>query len=252
MRETLESGYSFEQKKWAYFVKLGARASEWLQTHDTLGGLWEGASRKERWTNVSQHCMVEAARAEVLADLLALSPQTKEQLFAAAILHDFNKKQEIEYTAAKGRTVESFDEIYEMSRQKLRGAGIGDTLIELADSVGHSSAEDMEEILAKDSLSEYDIARLAMHYLDDYTLNAEWASTFDGEKNDLDRRLDANDTNPKYKKLFDSGRYALQRSVGGLVETKLAELIKERSGQEVAAKLLPETIDERLKQRIDF
>lgn len=251
MRRNIEIGNLFEQKKWAYFIKLAARASEWLKLHSTLGELWTGKNRAERWTNVSQHCLVEGARAEILADLLKLSTEVKEQLFAAAILHDFNKKQEIEYTATKERTVESFDEIYEISRQKLLAAGVDDALVELADSVGHASCEDMQAILAQESLGEYDIARLAMHYLDDYTLNSEWVTTFDGQKNDLDRRFDANDVNPKYAKIYAAGRYDLQRKVGGLVEEKLAELIKDRSHQTIDPKLIPETIDTVLRKKIE-
>lgn len=190
----------------------------------------DGKRREQRWENVSKHCLVEAARGDVLADLLKLSPEVKAQLFGAAIIHDFDKKEEIMSTGSKGRTPESFDEAYAASRQKLLTAGIDSAVVDISESVGHASIGEMETILKKSVIEEQDMARLTMHYLDDYTLGAEWVIPFDGEKNDLDRRMDANDANPKYAKMAELGLYKEQRRVGYLVEKKLVELIHGRSG----------------------
>jgi len=244
-----ESG-SFEEKKRVYFMKLGVSGLNWFKAHDTIGRLWEGPKAK-RWENVSEHCLVVAARAEILAKWLALSEESRKELFGAAILHDYNKKEEIEYTGKNGRTPESFNEAYAMSTKKLVEAGFDSTTIEIADSVGYASCAAIEEVLQKPQLSEHDVARLILHYMDDYTVNTDWVMPYDGTKNELDRRMDANTNNPKYAKFAELGLYEEQRRVGALVEAKLAELLSDHSIESVDPKQLPELIDQRLKIEIE-
>lgn len=246
---------SFEDKKHNFFTKLGLRAKEYLKTHkdEKLGALWGKRKTKEDWRNVSKHCLVEAARAEALSDLLQLPAEVKQRLFAATILHDFDKKDEIIYTASQSRTVQSFDEAYAKSEKKLQDAGIDPGLIEVASSVGHASLPSIEQILVKktETMSDQDIIRLAMHYIDDYTIEDRWAQPVEDGKNDFDRRMDANDTNPKYAKIAEAGFYIEQRRVGNLVEQKLAELITQRSDKQIEIKLLPEKIDQIIRGNIE-
>jgi len=176
--------------------------------------------------------------------------EIKQQLFAAAILHDFDKKEEITYTGSKGRTPESFFEAYDIAKKKLEKAGVDPDLIELAESDGYAALPQMEEILQKTEISNNDIAQLVLHYIGDYTLGSEWVGPFDGKINDLDRRMDANDNNPKYKIMADKGFYKEQRRVGYLVENKIAELIQARTGQKIEPKRLPEIIDQLIKDTI--
>jgi hypothetical protein len=254
MPEQSERSLTFEGKKREFFTGVGLRARNWLEAHKYLGLLWEG-SKKKRWENVSEHCLVEAARGEIFADLLKLGPQAKEDLFAAAILHDFNKREEILYTAEHGRTPESFNEAYAKARKELKEASFPEKLITIADSVGHASLEDVKEILSRDELLELDINRLVMHYLDDYTVGTDWVKPAEqnehGIKNDLDRRMDANDTNEKYAKIAEKGFYKEQRRVGYLVEQRIAKLIKQRSENEIEPKNLPEFVDQIIKSRIE-
>ena len=49
---------------------------------------------RRRWIDVVEHCLVEAAAAEVLADALALSPLEKEKLSKTAAVHDWDKRLE--------------------------------------------------------------------------------------------------------------------------------------------------------------
>ena len=250
MAERGEFNKNFEQKKRDFFVKLGLRAREWLKTHKELGKLWE-SKKSERWENVSEHCLVEAARGEAFSDLLGLSDITKQLIFASAIIHDFNKKDEILMTAKAGKTPESFDEAYEIARNKLAEAGIPENIIEVSDSVGHASVGNIEMILDKKEPDESDIAKLIMHYIDDYTIGSEWVGSFDGNKNDFDRRMDANESNIKYEKIAAAGFYKEQRRVGELTEKRLAELAAERTHQQVTPEILPELIDKMIKEKIE-
>lgn len=113
----------------------------------------------------------------------------------------------------------------------------------------------IEEILNKPHLEEKDIAILIMHYIDDYTVNSQWASpaVVDSSgfwKNDLDRRMDGNDTNEKYEKIAAASFYKEQRRVGGLAEHRIARLLNEK-GVELDEKKIPEFIDLRIKAKIE-
>ncbi len=112
-----------------------------------------------------------------------------------------------------------------------------------------------EEILRKDHLSVDDIAYLTMHYVDDYTVESNWALpvvvTAEGKNiNDFDRRMDKNDA--RYPQLKVEGAFDQQRRLGYMVEERLAELISNRQGQEVQPKKLPEIIDQKIKRDIVF
>lgn len=243
----------FERKKHDFFLALGLRARDWLKTHKHLGGLWQG-EKSQRWENVTKHCLVEAARVEEFSDLLNLSPKAKNELFAAAIIHDYNKKEEIEHTGAQNRTPESFEEVYAITSNKLKEFGVDETVIALADSVGHSPVPEIEKILEQGELDEFDVQKLVMHYVDDYTLGDEWVTPTEQSNgvliNDFDRRMTYNEANQKYIKIKEQGYYQEMRRVGYLVESKLTSLIKESSGIDIDAKSLPEFIDKKIRAKI--
>ena len=48
-------------------------------------------NKAEGWRNVSEHCLLEAVTADILAEGLGLAEEEREQLVAGAILHDFFK-----------------------------------------------------------------------------------------------------------------------------------------------------------------
>ncbi|MDP2598524.1 MAG: hypothetical protein Q8P49_01700, partial [Candidatus Liptonbacteria bacterium] len=50
---------------------------------------------KGNWENVTGHCLLEAARACVFADLLGFDADLKKDLAIAALLHDGYKRREI-------------------------------------------------------------------------------------------------------------------------------------------------------------
>jgi nuclear transport factor 2 (NTF2) superfamily protein len=262
MRESPER--SFDERKTAYFSQLAMRVREALKLHKDAG-LWERKDGERDWGNVSEHCLVEAARVEVLADKFGLPEDVKRDLILAAAAHDFFKKGEKEIVSADELSWNSFEKASEESSRKLREAGFNERIVRLVNSVGHASLPETASILEKATLSEDDLAYLVQHYVDDYTVNSEWSkpveSTAGGESiNDLDRRVDKNEANERYARMNEEGKtrfsgetsFQAQRRIGHLVEEKLASLLEEKTGQKVDAKELPEVVDMEIRSKIEM
>lgn len=243
----------FNAQKRNYFSELAGSLTSAFAVHQAQG-LWKRTPEGSRdWGNVSEHCLVEAARVGVMADLLQLPSDVKRDVQLAAALHDHYKKGEKEIMTAHGLSLESYDQAGEASAQVIRDAGFSEQVTELASSVGHATVIQAEALATKPELTDYDKAWLAMHYCDDYTVNAEWAApsefTATGQRiNDLDRRMDKNEANPRYAVMNQpdqNGRtiYGEQRRVGHLVESRLADLISHQTGQEIPPVDLPTIID---------
>lgn len=248
-------------KKRQYFIKIGLQMREALKLHKKAG-LWERRNGERDWGNVSEHCLVEVARVDVLADKLKLPDDIREDLKTAAALHDFFKKGEKEIITSGGISWDSFEKASEESMRQMQEAGFNERTVRLANSVGHGSLVETQSILSKESLSPEEVAYLILHYVDDYTIGSEWVSPAedveDKSINDLDRRVDKNEANERYAILNEEGRARLagetvfeaQRRIGHLVEERLASLIAETTGQAVPAKELPQFIDEEIRSRI--
>lgn len=249
----------FLARKCRFFGKQGLRVRAALKLH-RKAGLWERCRGIKQWRNVSEHCLVEAARVGVLADWLGLPWETNRKLALAAAAHDFFKRREHE-TGAR-----SWSELERASAAAARcmcEAGLDEEIVRLVDSVGHGSLEATEALLAKPRLSEMDVARLVMHYVDDYTIGSAWVAPVeilpDGRRiNDLDRRIDRNAANPRYATLDAEGRvrlggettFAVQRRVGHAVERRLAALLEAVRGRPVDPLDLPMLVDTELRARI--
>lgn len=260
MRENPEQ---FIDKKRQYFVGLGLRMREALRLHKKAG-LWERKDGNRDWGSVSEHCLVEVARVDILADKLNLPEDIRKNLNTAAALHDFFKKGEKEIVTSEGLSWDSFEKASEESTRQMREAGFNERIIRLANSIGHGSLVETESILNKESLSSEDVAYLVLHYVDDYTIGSDWANPIenidDKQINDLDRRVDKNKANQRYARLNEEGRTKLsgetafeaQRRIGHLVEEKLATLIAvaENTDQIIDPKELPQFIDREIQSKI--
>ena len=251
---------SFEKQKTKYFSQLAIKVKEMLKFHK-VAGLWERKGEKRDWGNVSEHCLVEVARADVFAEKLKLTDAVERDLVLAAALHDFFKKAEKEMAVAGKLNWELYERSGQAQTQSLVDAGVKPEIIKLVNSVAHSALADMEKLLRKDQLNDEEIAALIMHYIDDYTVNAEWAELADQTgKNDLDRRLDKAESNPRYEQINKDGigrfrenetAYQAQRRIGHDVEARLAELIIEKSGEIINPRDLPTVIDQEIKNKIE-
>lgn len=253
-----ELGQDIDRKtKTHYFQELSLKTRKSLALHKNQGGLWD---KENPWRNVSQHCLVEAARSEVFTDLLGLPDDIKSDLRLASSGHDFNKRNEIEGVS---QNMASVSESGNQAETWMRETGINGRVIVWIRGLEDSRLLEAEKIALKESLSSDDIAYIVMHYLDDYTINSQWvtpANVDDNSRrvNDLDRRIDRLETNPKYAQLNEGGRtifngettFKAQRRVGHLLEQTLTRLINQRQGTDIDPLDLPEYVDENIRQRI--
>src|SRR3989344_6125106 len=198
---------SFDAKKTRYFAALGLRLREAMQVHKAAG-LWDKKDKKREWGNITEHCLVAATRTETLADMLGISGAVKEDLLLAVALHDANKKEEVlapKRAAQEGAspTVALYESI-EGGAERLGAAGASPRVVELAESSGGLPETTLRvlDILEKEgNLSDEELARLVVYYVDAYTRNAEWAlpAETEGSKgearwiNDVDRRVKKNE-----------------------------------------------------------
>jgi hypothetical protein len=254
---------NFELKKGKFFSEIALRSKEVLRLHTQEGLLWDGKGG-ERWGDVSEHCIVEVARVEELAELLRVPPETRRELATAAALHDFHKRRDIEYTRAHGKNWAAFEAIEEQSKTAMRSAGVPERILEIAQSVAHTSLSRTQELLAKEKLSDHEVACLVMHYVDDYTSGASWAVPAlrkeDGTiVNALDKRMERNMQNKDYQLLDQEGRdhfggrttFEAQRDIGVEVEKRLADMLSQKTGEGWDPKTIPEKIDALIKKRIE-
>lgn len=265
MTETREAIYPakiFTDQRKSYFSALSTRTFSAFKYH-VNEGLWVADEEGRDWKNVSEHCLVEIARVDVLANMVGLSGSIKKSLEVAAGLHDAHKKKQKAFVEMHGLTFASFELAAKESQGELTNTGLFEiNVVGIAGAVGHESLDEIIPILAKTELSQLDKAMLIMHYVDDYTIEANWAKPTergDGiNKNDLDRRMDKNASHKRYKKLNKEGEsyfngektYDAQRRIGHLVETRLAQLIQEATGEELDPLDLPTLIDAEIKNRM--
>ncbi|HSX42976.1 MAG TPA: hypothetical protein VLF59_02720 [Candidatus Saccharimonadales bacterium] len=268
-----EDDVAYKQARLGYFARIAwAHIDVWQQHYDNrqfdvlpahLPGIEEP---KEICALPSvRHCLVEGARAAILGTMLGLEGGQVHDLQKAAVLHDSFKGQEVVRMLEQKPSWDSYAEAQVAAHDSwLATPGrFSEDVIDIASSVAHESISDMEELLAKsdDELTDLDKAKLAMHYLDDYTVEDYWAEPAVDGQNDLDRRMTKNENNERYRALNEAGReyfdgetaYQAQRRNGHAVETRLAALIKKAQGLPEAAFEaidLPVIIDNNIKQAL--
>src|SRR5258708_1755034 len=75
----------YEKKKQAFFTRFALKHLSAFKLHKEFGLL----PKKEGWSNVSRHCLVEAVAIDVLSQELHLPEKDRNNLVQAAFLHDF-------------------------------------------------------------------------------------------------------------------------------------------------------------------
>ncbi len=276
IKETQFPERSFERKKQEYFTKLGLQVRDSLKLHKASGMLWEREAGERAWGNVSEHCLVETARADALADKLRLPPELKQDLVIAAALHDFYKRHEREAEKKEIKAGQSGLEAAIRSAQEeeviMRQAGFKESVVNLVGVVGGlpETLFDVKRILDKDKPTDGDIALLTMQYIDGYTRGSAWVEPAEtsGEGkliNDVDRRMLQNIQNLDYKKIQEAAKPLLighpffegkglneaMAELDHFIEERLVALIKARSNEEIDPLRLPEVLDEGIKERIN-
>lgn len=188
--EILDPSQIEQSKKVKFFSDLAVKNKWAMRLHRASKQTQRGekppqveGGKKERWGDVAQHCLVEAAASLVLSDTLGLSPTDKENFFKAALVHDAHKRPEIEaINSAKttldqaSATPKDFDKIndtaYEASKQFLLEKGVDPEIVRLTGAVAHTSIgqfvelDDGNQMRLREGVPLVD---MAMHWLDDAT-----------------------------------------------------------------------------------
>lgn len=253
-----------------YFLSLAKSRAKELAFHKNPGRLWDKDEQWKDWSNVTEHCLMEAARVGALANILGLNNDMWENLISAAVLHDFNKKEEISLTrediavGGSGRNGALIAE--EKSEKILRDAGFSDIIVSLIRHV--TDAHFIKRILDLSNISCDDIAHLIMYYVDNYTRGSRWAESAESRGtigiNDTDRRQEMNTLNPIYEKInneelalnenhsFFRGmtRCEAAAALNHLIEKRLADIII-KNGVNIGDPLdMPEFVDNCVKNDI--
>lgn len=259
-----EKDVNYRTARRDFFVGIALKYPHAWDMHRDMTQLERPRPGELNFQPAVRHCMVEAARAEVFADLLNLSRGMSAAVVEAALLHDSYKKGEV-LLMRQDPSWENYDLAQQQARQVWEGSRRFSPLVmDIAGSVAHETIGAMETILAKNDsdLSEEDVARLVMHYIDDYTFEDEWAKEAElnglEKQNDLARRMRKNETNPRYQRLNETGRvhfngqttYQAQLQTGKRVEARIARLIEQRRGLVIDPSDLPVVVDNIIKKKL--
>jgi uncharacterized protein YoaH (UPF0181 family) len=234
----------------------------------TVGSFLDFAERKNKWKNVTDHCLIEAARAFIFADLLGFDAELKRDLVLASLLHDGHKDREIAAIQEALSNGMSSNVAVRKYLEELRRKGVSSRVINFISFVGGAPEVlfEVKKILEKhQSLSDEEIASLIAHYIDDYTINGEWVKPMErmpsGDfMNDVDRRMERNNNNPNYKEIANEdsrvleslrifpgkGLFEIMAIMSHEIEVRIAQLIKNHAKIDPIS--IPETIDEKIKE----
>jgi len=258
----------------SFFESLARAYPRAIALHETPGNLWELGADGKHWGNVTEHCLMEAARAGVLAELLGFSQELQDALAEAAVAHDFYKKREIELTrkdianGGSGRAGVLLNE--REAAAALHAAGFSDSQISWIQSVSGDpeNTAAMKKILDSETMDSNELAQLVLHYIDNYTRGAAWVTPAEsgesGLENDIDRRNFSNAQNPDYQKMNEEGRklnanhpffdgmtrFEGAAAVNHEIEKVFSKIIAARGISVRFPEQLPELIDERIRAKI--
>lgn len=212
MNDIRQDDKMFDNAKTHYFSDLAASLKWTIKLHGEL--LWwgqrtlpSGKNSSVRvewdWSNVTQHCLVVAARVDELALQMWLSDDIRSSLKQAAILHDAGKQIEKDTVTQGWLNWEAFDEAWRIQTKVLTEKWYNEDVIYLSWSAWHTALEEVREILKKwEKISERDIAFLILHYVDNYTV---WDTEFETGTNPLKKRIQNNKDNERYRVLDNDG-----------------------------------------------
>ncbi|MBI2444539.1 MAG: hypothetical protein HYV42_04845 [Candidatus Magasanikbacteria bacterium] len=233
--------------------KNGERYSPSIFRLHQAEGLLEKKPDKTRKHMAPEHMITVMSGCKALGRLLNLPEADCQDLVLIGGLHDVNK--DIEFRMVRA-TIEDPKAGYgqlghdlsgTVSAQKLRFAGVPERIINIHDKSGHASCPEIEALLQKKGdnkdLTKDEIKLLVFHYIDDVVTNPniidpQITSGEQGDRlNALDRRCIQNEKNSTYTKYNEAWRndprnrtgetaFQMQRRVGHLVETRLAQMIK--------------------------
>lgn len=164
------------------------------------------------WSNVYEHCRMEAYIAMILSRILDLSSEDMDDLIKSAILHDWYKRIE--------RESENYETSY--SYDKLVECGYSEKIASISHSVGHTSLNTIE---SKPLLNKL------MHFIDDIVSGTSIT--------EISNRVEETRNTGRYKKLEEdykvhlNGRsfFDVQIEVGEKIQNEIENLSKIPNGE---------------------
>ncbi len=231
--------YANDTELRGYFSSLALRHLNLIKLHGESGHLpslknltpeqivanIESSGQKD-WSNVVRHCLAEGGAADALGHLLGLSEEDKENLIQAAILHDFDKRVEIETLRnKKEKYTQAAHDFKSVSEEVLRKHGIKPEIIQIIDAVGDTETPYREGVT---------LLQKVMFYIDNIT----------EETNLVNVKTKRDGLAKRYPKLLTESDY-MDKWVSSTeeVEKELAEKIGLANHEE-----LPNFIFEKVKQ----
>ncbi|MBX4211110.1 HD domain-containing protein [Candidatus Parcubacteria bacterium] len=222
---------AFELKRRKYFSEFAVSRLTHLRLHKEHGAL----KKDEGWRNVSEHCLLEAVMADILAEKLNLSPEQRAHLVTGALLHDFYKRKQMEMLRADGSR-ENLEKSEAQASAILEKEGYDPEVVLIANAAADTIRMVTEQVAFIEKV---------MYYVDLITMNNVIGS--------IDVRVDKSEKNPAYKKLNESygdilGQETLlqaQRRIGKVIESELVQKLGIGDGT-----TLPKWIESEIHSRI--
>ncbi len=251
-----------------FWAGVGLRVREGMRMHQLTGQLEKGANS---WRNVTEHCLVQTARSEVLGNLIGLPEDLVQDMRVAAMLHDFDKKQEITVTKEANRS--GISPLLSVRAEHIRAElllerhNFSDRVIRLAGASGVNVPQlvQAQRILDQNSLSDEDLAWLVIHYVDDCSIGADWVKRSQEGRNIIDFRMEQNKSKPDYVRISQEIRQQLLNhpKLGGMnifdaaafvdrqIEERLAQKIVGKTGENINPLKIPELVDQKIRESIE-
>jgi hypothetical protein len=260
---------SEQGKKRMYFASMGLSVSDGLALHRLSGQLQRG---QDSWRNVTEHCLAEVARVDVLARWIRLPEAMIREIKMGSFLHDFDKKQEIIATKNADKQGESPLIAARVEQEKgdtlLADDGFSNRVIRFASSAGGDAPQliEVQNILNQTNLSDSDWAYLLVHYVDDCSVGSDWVRPKDDNRrvNIIDYRAEENKAKKTYTKIsMEIGEKLIGTPFEGMnnhdamslvshqIERRLAQRILERTGEVVDPLDIPEKVDQKIRESIE-
>lgn len=246
-----------DKSKTHYFSDLALRLRWTIKLHQEL--LWKGNRELPNgknisvrvewdWNNVTQHCLVVAARAEELWEKIWLSEEMIHSLMQAAILHDVGKEMEKNIVTKNGLDWNAFDLAWEKQAQILEERWYDANVVYLSGGAGHTALEEVREILQKweGNISEREKAFLILHYIDNYTV---WDTEFEDGTDPLKKRIQNNKNNERYKVLDEDGKSRFRQSTFN-EQLEVWIILDEWFQKQLWAKNIPWVLRRGIKEKI--
>lgn len=208
IEKSLTTGNFSDKKKTKYFSSF---ASGHFSDMKILreGGIL--GKENEDWRNISEHCLVEAVGADILAEVLLAN---RDKTVQAALLHDWFKRKEIEAMKSMGGG-EGYKQTISEDERILKEHGVDEDVIKIAHSNIPQSAD-------PEYLSNRTIEQKIMHFIDAVTSGTEFVSIkerFDA----LEKKQRNIDFSNSFMQKFNKSLYDLQRELTELEQEEFEQ-----------------------------